>query len=391
EDLRQPALALTTYRTLARKFSQEPQGEMAAWRSGWVHCQAGRWQEAYDQFKNNLERIPKGGLADKNLFWMAKSAVILKKEPEAQTLDRDLADRFPFTYYGLQARHHLDGASPAPFEAATPFQKASYKNQKAPFTQPGRRLSSRERFHFKHGVELIELGYFSQARIEFLRMGRSIRKNLSGVMWLGHWYNRARAYADSMQILQLYKDFKTIHGEKELPRGFWINFFPSAYSEFIRAETEKYDLDPWLVEGLIRQESMYNTQSLSPAGARGLMQIMPKTGKRLFERTHPDQPFHKDALFEPDLNIRLGVRYLNDLTRKLKGNGIHILITYNAGPKILKAWLRRFRGLKDMDVFIESIPYPETRGYVKHVMRNYGIYKNLYPAPMAQAPANKSF
>ncbi len=210
-------------------------------------------------------------------------------------------------------------------------------------------------------------------------------------MWLSHWYNRAQAYPDSLQVLQLFKDFKTKHGEKELPRQFWINFYPSAYAEAIQTEAGKYHLDPWLVEGLIRQESMYDTRSLSPAGARGLMQIMPKTGKRLFARTHPNQTFDKDFLFEPDINIRLGVRYLNDLRRKLKGNGVHILITYNAGPKVLRAWLNRFRNIEDMDVFVESIPYPETRNYVKHVFRNYGIYKNLNPSHLTHAPSNKFF
>ena len=109
------------------------------------------------------------------------------------------------------------------------------------------------------------------------------------------------------------------------------------------------------------------------------MQIMPKTGKRLFEQTHPNQTFENDLLFEPDLNIQLGVRYLNNLNRKHKGNDIYILITYNAGPKVLRAWLTRFREIEDMDIFVESIPYPESRGYVKHVFRNHGIYKNLYP------------
>jgi len=239
--------------------------------------------------------------------------------------------------------------------------------------------------------ELIEMQDFTQARIELLRMGRSIRKNFSGIMWLSHWYNRAQAYADSLQILQLFKNFKTIHGEKELPRQFWINFYPSVYSEKVRFEARKYNVDPWLVEGLIRQESMYNSSSLSSAGARGLMQIMPKTGKQLFSQTDPGQSFDKEILFEPDINIRLGVRYLHDLNRKHKGNGIYILITYNAGPKVLRAWLNRFRSIKDMDVFVESIPYPETRGYVKRVYRNHGIYKSLYPSHTTEIPSNKSF
>lgn len=390
EDIKQPTKAIGTYQVLARTYGREMQGEMAAWRIGWIHFKSKRWLKAFDQFKDNLDQNPKGNLTDKNLFWKAKAAEKLGRESEAETLFKDLADRFSYTYYGLQAINYLDEDSREPLKSSPPFQKASYKKENS-FAQPGRRLSAREKFHFKRASELIELGEFPQARIELLRTGRSIRKNLSGVMWLSHWYNRAQAYADSLKVLQLFKNFKTKHGEKDLPRQFWINFYPSAYSEYVTLETGKYDLDPWLVKGLIRQESMYEARSLSPAGARGLMQIMPKTGKRLYARTNPNQTFDKEILFEPDINIRLGVRYLNDLNRKLKGNGVHILITYNAGPKVLRAWLTRFRDIKDVDVFVESIPYPETRGYVKHVFRNHGIYKNLYPSHLVQIPTNKSF
>jgi tRNA dimethylallyltransferase len=392
EDIRKPGEALKTYQTLINKFRNEPQGEMASWRSGWVHCKARQWQKAYDQFRDNLDRFPKGGHADKNLFWMAKAAEKLERATEAQALYKDLAERFPFTYYGLQGRTRVNESLPGPFDAPTPFQKASYKKENSDtFTQPKRSLSRREKFHFQRASELIELGFFAEARNELLRMGRSIRKNLSGVLWLSHWYNRAKAYSDSLRILHMYKDFKTIHGERELPREFWVNFYPSAYSNYVKEEANKYDLDPWLVEGLIRQESMYDTRSLSPAGARGLMQIMPKTGRQLFARTHPEQNFENEFLFEPDINIKLGVKYLNDLTRKHKGNGVYILITYNAGPKVLKAWKRRFSSIKDRDIFIESIPYPETRGYVKRVSRNYEIYKNLYPTPLESLPSNKTF
>jgi tRNA dimethylallyltransferase len=390
EDIQKPAMAIGTYRILMQKFGYATQGEMAAWRIGWIHIKAEQWQKAFDQFKDNVDQSSKSNLTDKNLFWMAKAAEKLNKPSEAQFIFKDLAQRFPYTYYGLEAINHLDEAIRESLQSPSPFRKASYK-KKHSFTQPGRRLNTREKFHFKHASELIELGDFTQARIELLRMGRSIRKNLSGVMWLSHWYNRAQAYPDSLKVLQLFKNFKTKPGEKELPRQFWINFYPSVYAEYVKNEVGKYDLDPWLVKGLIRQESMYNSRSLSPAGARGLMQIMPKTGKRLFEQTHPNQTFENDLLFEPDLNIQLGVRYLNNLNRKHKGNGIYILITYNAGPKVLKAWLSRFREIEDMDIFVESIPYPETRGYVKHVFRNHGIYKNLYPSQLAQIPSNKSF
>jgi len=108
------------------------------------------------------------------------------------------------------------------------------------------------------------------------------------------------------------------------------------------------------------------------------MQIMPATGKKLYPKTKLKKPFEADILFEPDLNIQLGVKYVSQLNKRFGGNGTHILISYNAGPHVLKKWLKRFGHLTDLDVFIESIPYPETRRYVKHVLRNRGIYKTLY-------------
>ena len=88
--------------------------------------------------------------------------------------------------------------------------------------------------------------------------------------------------------------------------------------------------------------------------------------------------FSTDILFDPKKNIELGVQYISELNQRFDRNATHILISYNAGPHILGKWLRRFSHLSDPDVFIESIPYPETRKYVKKVLRNHGIYRTLY-------------
>ena len=129
----------------------------------------------------------------------------------------------------------------------------------------------------------------------------------------------------------------------------------------------------------INRESLFEAQALSGAGARGLMQIMPETGKKLYGASGPHaKPFDEELLFEPGLNIALGIKYLSQLNQRFGNNGTHILISYNAGPHVLKKWLKRFRNIDDPDVFIESIPYPETRRYVKHVLRNHGVYKLLY-------------
>jgi len=157
--------------------------------------------------------------------------------------------------------------------------------------------------------------------------------------------------------------------------------------------SEEYKADPLLAVSLMRQESLYDTWSVSSAGARGLMQLMPQTAQRMHRKNGGNgDDFDTELLFDADFNIRLGVRYLSGLINKYGGNRIHILIAYNAGPHVLKAWLRRFRAIDDPDVFIESIPYPETRKYIKRVSRNYEIYKRLYGENAGGvATANKTF
>jgi len=124
---------------------------------------------------------------------------------------------------------------------------------------------------------------------------------------------------------------------------------------------------------------LFDAQVQSRAGAIGLMQIMPETGRLLYANSKMDGPYSTDILFDPETNIQLGIQYISQLNRKFNENGAHILISYNAGPHMLQKWLKRFSHLNDPDVFIESIPYPETRKYVKKVLRNYGIYRILYP------------
>ena len=179
----------------------------------------------------------------------------------------------------------------------------------------------------------------------------------------------------------MYKNYKTKKGEKNLPEQFWKHFFPLAYADTIQKISQTYGIDPYFVKGLIRQESLFETQALSLAGARGLMQIMPATGKSLYGSDQYEKPFDEELLFEADLNIALGIKYLSQLNKRFGKNGTHVLISYNAGPHVLKKWLKRFRAIDDPDVFIESIPYPETRRYVKHVLRNHGVYKLLYKQP----------
>jgi soluble lytic murein transglycosylase len=140
--------------------------------------------------------------------------------------------------------------------------------------------------------------------------------------------------------------------------------------------TQYAHLDPWLVLGIIRQESAFNARAVSRSDARGLMQLLPSTGREVYQRIGLET-FRNDLLFDPQLNIRLGTQYLGRLADTHRGNLILALAAYNAGPGRVQRWLQEL-STADWDEFVERLPFEETRLYVKSVLRNYGVYQWLY-------------
>ncbi len=367
--------ALETYRAAFEKYPEEYYAQWAGWRLGWIHYIEGKFEQAFDLFQEAANRFPDGSLVEYNLYWSAKSAEQLNRKDVAIDLYSKVLELYPYTFHGIRARDQLSALDIKPLIQDKTPDEPSVSEEKP---QLGRSLTADEKFHFIRANELSKLGLLQEARNEIGELQNGVKKNLAGVLWISNLYHQAQGYAESLRLLHLYKDFTTKPNEKNLSAEFWKHFFPMAYKEAVLGYAKSREVDPFFVNGIIRQESLFDSQALSPAGARGLMQIMPATGKKLYPKTKLKKPFETDALFDPDLNIRLGVKYVSQLNRRFDNNGMHILISYNAGPHVLKKWLKRFGHLSDQDVFIESIPYPETRRYVKHVLRNLGIYKALY-------------
>jgi soluble lytic murein transglycosylase len=135
-------------------------------------------------------------------------------------------------------------------------------------------------------------------------------------------------------------------------------------------------LDPFLILALIRQESLFDAQARSPAFALGLMQLLPSTAGRVAKQVGLEPPSNQ-KLFEPEVNLTLGTQYLKDLLRRYSNNWFKAIAAYNAGEAAVDRWEKEIV-TDDIEEFVERIPYVETRGYVKLVMRNHRIYKKLY-------------
>ena len=135
------------------------------------------------------------------------------------------------------------------------------------------------------------------------------------------------------------------------------------------------ELDPYLAAAIIREESHYNVRAVSPVGALGLMQLMPATAERVARRLGVSLD-NRDALLSRETNIMLGVTYLEQLLKRFEGKPMYAVAAYNAGPNAVSAWIQE-HGAKEPDEFVESIPYRETRLYVKRVLRSYRQYQRL--------------
>lgn len=148
--------------------------------------------------------------------------------------------------------------------------------------------------------------------------------------------------------------------------------FPVIHRDTLEKHADKHDLDLSWVYGLIRSESAFWEDARSPAGALGLMQVMPNTGKQTARRLGM-KDFSNDKLLEAEYNIPIGSRYLKMMYDDFKGNMILATAAYNAGPHRVKSWLPK-SGCIEPDIWIENIPFYETRGYVKRVLSYASIY-----------------
>lgn len=152
--------------------------------------------------------------------------------------------------------------------------------------------------------------------------------------------------------------------------------FPFPMREMVVREAKEHGLDPYLVAGLIRQESNFRPTVVSRAGAVGLMQLMPPTGRELMRRE--GVRWDERLLRVAEVNLHLGTRHLATLLERYDGAVVPALAAYNAGARPVTRWLR-YPEAADSVQFVERIPYVETRGYVRAVLRNRVLYRALYP------------
>jgi soluble lytic murein transglycosylase len=377
DDEKERESALAYYRRMLENFPEGKYASDAKWRVLWEDFRSGRYADAGFGWEEAAREQPGSEESAKLLYWAGRSYQAAGRFDRAEPLYRQVLLGYQNTYYGRRALEHLSEikdqrSSLAALEAARSGIDLgeALKVDRVP-------LQTRI-------AQLYAAGLSDEALREAENAARGKRDDTAFLAMAAWIHADRRRNLDAFRTIREAFPFHASATGDLLPRPIWELFYPLGYWDAIVRYSGERGLDPYLVAALIRQESTFNPRVKSQAGARGLMQILPSTGRLLArqERVRYDI----SDLYDPEINIRYGTRYLKDVLGSFGGRVDYALASYNAGPHRVRRWTGMDLTIPS-EVFIEEIPFDETRDYVKLVLRNEMLYRRLYGGAEATAPA----
>ena len=338
------------------------------WQLAWINFRAGNYVEAVQAFDRMLED-PSGREIQRALYWKAIALERLGKAKNSRVAFLDLCENFPHGYYCQNTRLYL--GMPPSGEIRLPEQG---------FPAPTDRSLDKVQ-------EMIILGLTNDAMMVLQTV---LRDNVLDPGQYLALSQQLQSAGDTYRSLRLIKRrFANIirGGHDGVPSLFWDLAYPKTYMPVIRdaiAENQTDPIDPYVIAALIREESSFDTNARSKTGALGLMQLIPQTADQI-ARSRAVKSFDPGMLLDPHLNIQFGVSYFRSLLTQFDGNLVSSIAGYNAGPVAVARWRLEMAespwdkggNVSDEEKFVESIPYKETRNYVKRVLQTYREYHRV--------------
>ena len=327
------------------------------------------WEWAQPIAINN----PDSPLAARASFWVGKWAQKLERTEDAKTAFEFTLARFPHSYYAWRSAVAL-GWNVGDFTSIRDLQPQVIS--KTNFVPTGGSQVFQELYQIglkedawrQFQTEIAdkkELNVPEEFTYALMQLDRG--QNLRGINKI--WQLKDRTDSEDIQQWQALRQ----------TNEYWQSLFPLPFAEIILRWAQQRQINPMLVSALIRQESRFEPEIGSSAGALGLMQVMPATGKEVARQIG----LQDYSLTNPEDNVNIGTFYLDFTHRKYDNNSMLAVASYNAGPNRVAQWVSRY-GLKDVDEFVEKIPYRETKGYVESVFENYWNYMRIYNTETAQ-------
>jgi soluble lytic murein transglycosylase len=322
----------------------------------------GREEEALEVYGAYLDEFPDGRRADEAAYWWGRTLIETGSELEGREVLLQIPRDHALSYYSVRAGELL--GIPLDLEIPIPTDTLPFPS----FLRDGL-----GRFDRLQAVGLDEAADWEFETIaDRIRQDPDEKRRHQVLLRLAHELNDRGFTREGINLgWELRRD-----GAEE-DRNLLMAIYPFPYREIVMAEALERGIDPYLMAGLIRQESAFWVEARSRADARGLMQVLPTTGRGLARTGGPVGFNPDDHLYEAEINIHLGMAFFQDMRRRFGPDLPVILSSYNAGPSRAQRW-RRYPEARDMALFVERIPFTETRGYVKNVLANRAIYAWLY-------------
>ncbi len=365
--------AIDLYREIHVRFPSSAKASYAHWKCAWLTYRQNRPEQAKKDFEEQIAFYPGSNEVPNAMYWRGRMAEDERDFGAARAYYQKVADRYRNYYYGVLARKRLALIPTTPAATVAVLQHVgaapSYDSAAAQTTQP-----PDDDLHYMRSRLLQNAGVTDLA-VRELQAG-----SLSGPSWemleIARIYSSGGEYYRALQALKRAIAGYFAMDVNGLPAEYWHGLFPRPYWEALRKYSDENGLDPYLVAALIRQESEFNPSAISHANAYGLMQLLPRTGKgeAKAEGLHH---YSTDSLLDPTTNIQLGTHYFRKMVDHFGGQVEYALAAYNAGEERVEDW-RAAGSFRDIDEFVESIPFTETREYVQAIVRNAEVYKRVY-------------
>lgn len=361
-------LARETYAQLIEIAPESPYADVAAWRIGWQRFDEKRYEESYKAFEGLKANFPGNRYAMGAHFWMAKIRERQNQPELAREIYTEVATA-NYWYYSARAKAILrmsdsELAPRAVPDAELPGTAACPPQAKALMAL---RLYEDAIVQLKHHITapdvLADTACFYALIDCYERLAR---------------YDEARKLAEQALNSPI---FANPDAEETKQLRQWL--YPRYYEQLVEKYAKAHNVDAYLMFAMMLEESRYRADAVSWAGAIGLMQIMPATGKEL-ARQLKIRRFRSSMLKQPEVNIRMGAKYIAYLNSLFDSDAMLVTGAYNGGPGRMSRWVKS-KKIADIDEFVEKITIRETRLHIKKVINSYDNYVEIYGRDEAPA------
>ncbi len=358
--------ALKLYEHIVENFPMSIWASNSLWETFWYYYQEGHYKTCENLAKKHIDEYKDTQDAPRIAYWYGRSLLKSRKNQQAREVFYDIIENYPTSYYSFLSAKQLKGSK---------AKKMILRKQILPYN-----FNNLNKYIFKDKLLL------SLANLEDWQLIDEFKINDEYIKsWVAY---KKENYPNAINIAK-----KELFGENEKEEEIEINteaqeekisfseqmlkmIYPIKYEQEINEQALSFKQSPYLFLSLIREESHFDKKAKSSVGATGLSQLMSSTADFIEKK-----PVTKETLLTPSENIRIGLKYFSYLVDYFNKDEYLAILAYNAGPGNIKKWLESPNIKSDeIDVFVENIPYIETKNYIKKILSSYWTYINIYSA-----------